>query len=236
MSKVLSITELADLLSRNWESEEASGFHPLDYIPSVTANGLSELVQAALPAQAAGGRAAPRHFAPDPDVARSQQIMPQPGDEDPIRQAWKAGFDNGVATEKRLSGETRVEDIEAIKQLREEIQQINLNALQQLESRMREAVLALCHQVIDDQAITPDKLTGRIQAALKLFTDTHNEKVIEVSTTDYALIEGAVPAEWKVLAKPGLTRGSIRVVTADGGIEDGPDQWKLALEEAIRTC
>jgi flagellar assembly protein FliH len=162
--------------------------------------------------------------------------MPSPAEDDPIRAAWKAGFEDGVATEKRLSLEMRGEDLDALNHLRDQVRQIGTASIHMLESRMREAVVALCRQVIDDCEIPPERLATRIETAVRMLSSAHNEKTIEVSPQDFKLLGGLLPAEWTVVPNPALTRGAIRVTTPDGGVEDGPEQWKLALEEAIRTC
>lgn len=235
MSKALSITELADLLARNaGEYEEQSYDMPVphdDVMPDLDA---ADAEQALAPVDAF----APRHFTPDPDVARvtGMAAIPQPSDEDPIRAAWKAGFEDGIATEKRLTREMRGEDMEAINGLRDQVRQIDIAAIQMMESRMREAVVALCHQVIDECPVSADRLVARIQTAVRMMTASHNHKSIEVSPEDLPLITGLLPQEWAVRANPDIARGAIRVISPEGGVEDGPEQWKLALEEAIRTC
>jgi flagellar assembly protein FliH len=77
---------------------------------------------------------------------------------------------------------------------------------------------------------------ARIQTAVRLFAAAHNEKTVEVNPADLKLLGGLLPAEWKLVANAEMARSAIRVLTPEGGVEDGPEQWKLALEEAIRTC
>lgn len=243
MAKALSITELADMLARG--SDDEPGFESMcpDDGPAESAAPGSRpptAERASVPMGAAGlgepAPPAPRHFSPDPDISRALGMVPQSSDEDPIRQAWKSGFEDGVATEKRLAREAQAEDVAALDALRGQVHQIDASGMQMLESRMRDAVVALCRQVIDDCPIAPDRLAARIQAAVRMLAATHNEKRVEVSPADFKLLGGHLPAEWTLLANPDLGRGAMRVMTAEGGIEDGPEHWKLALEEAIRTC
>lgn len=249
MTRALSITELAGLLAQGDDEGETAfetkGFEGDGPAPDTDTFGqpvqplsIAELAapMARTMGHAEAGPAMPRHFSPDPDIARALGVMPQSSEDDPIRQAWKSGFEDGVATEKRLAREMQGEDVEALTALGGQIHQIDTASLQVLESRMRDAVVALCRQVIDDCVIAPDRLAARIQIAVRMLSATHNEKRVEVSPADFKLLGGQLPAEWALTANPDLARGAIRVMTPEGGVEDGPEHWKLALEEAIRTC
>lgn len=232
MSKPLSISELADLLGNHFSTDEAE-FQPVDSAATARPIDMAALAQTAVQLQAAAF-ADSAHGGMTGDRA-VEGAEPQ-GSEEPLRQAWEAGFESGVAMERRLSREASGQDRELLTQLRDEIKLINADGVKMLESRLREAVLALCRQAIDDISIAPDRLAARIQAAVKQLVSGHNEKVIEVSSGDLEALRGTLPAEWTLVANADLPRGAIRVATPEGGIEDGPDQWKLALEEAIRTC
>ena len=37
-------------------------------------------------------------------------------------------------------------------------------------------------------------------------------------------------------ADASVERGGLRVETEDGGVEDGPEQWRRAIEEALGSC
>jgi flagellar assembly protein FliH len=230
MSKALSISELADLLGNHWTTDEAE-FQPVDSAETARPIDMATLAQTAVQLQAAA-LADAAHLGPDRAPADGAT---HPG-EDAVRQAWEAGFESGVAMERRLSREASGQDRELLDKLGEEIKLINADGVKLLENRLRETVLALCRQAIDEYSVSPEQLTTRIHAAVKLLATAHNERTIEVSPADLDMLRGTLPAEWKLLANAELARGAIRVATAEGGIEDGPDQWKLALEEAIRTC
>ena len=53
---------------------------------------------------------------------------------------------------------------------------------------------------------------------------------------DLALVAPRLPSEWKVSPDPALERGALRVETSNGGVEDGPAQWRHALAEAFHAC
>ena len=43
-------------------------------------------------------------------------------------------------------------------------------------------------------------------------------------------------ADWQVVPDPALARGALRVEAANGGVEDGPAQWRAAITEAFEQC
>ena len=232
MSKALSINDLAELLGNHFTTEEAE-FQPIDSAETARPIDMAALAQTAVQLQAAATATdATYSIAPGDRAGEGEQKTAEAA----LRQAWEAGFESGVAMERRLTRETSSQDRELLTQMRDEIKQINDDGVKMLENRLREAVLALCRQAIDDISIAPERLAARIQAAVKQLVSGHNDKTIEVSPGDLDTLRGTLPAEWKLVANPELVRGAIRVATPEGGIEDGPDQWKLALEEAIRTC
>lgn len=235
MSKALSISELAEMLGNHWTTDEAE-FQPVDSAATARPIDMAALAQTAVQLQAAAAHAGATHAALAADRAAPADGEEHQAGDDPLRQAWEAGFESGVAMERRLSREASGQDRELLSRLHDEIKLINGDGMKMLESRLREAVLALCRQAIDDYSVSPEQLTTRVHAAVKLLASAHNDTTIEVSPSDLETLRGTLPAEWKLVANAELARGAIRVATPEGGIEDGPDQWKLALEEAIRTC
>ena len=53
---------------------------------------------------------------------------------------------------------------------------------------------------------------------------------------DIPLLSSGFAAEWQVLPDRTLDRGAIRVETASGGVEDGPELWRRAIAEALHQC
>mgnify|MGYP004552044967 CR=1 FL=1 len=53
---------------------------------------------------------------------------------------------------------------------------------------------------------------------------------------DVAAAAARLPAGLDCAPDPGVERGGLRIETADGGVEDGPGQWRRILAEAFREC
>ena len=85
-------------------------------------------------------------------------------------------------------------------------------------------------------ALDAEGLAARILAAVAMLRRTQDERRVLLNPDDLLLLEGRLPAGFEVEADPSVERGGLRIETADGGIEDGPSQWRRILAEAFREC
>ena len=63
-----------------------------------------------------------------------------------------------------------------------------------------------------------------------------DDRVIRLHPDDMALVAPRLAPDWGVEPDPALERGSLRVETASGGVEDGPATWRRAIAEALHQC
>lgn len=101
---------------------------------------------------------------------------------------------------------------------------------------LRQTVEALCHEVLAEAAVDPSFLANRAQAAAAMLARAEDQRTFRLHPDDLALAGNRLPAEWSVLPDPSLERGSIRIETPAGGVEDGPERWRETLAEALRSC
>lgn len=139
------------------------------------------------------------------------------------------GYEDGVASataqaEQDAAARTRIEL--GLGRLAE-------NEEQRFEERLRETVLALCEQTLAPLAVDPDQLANRVSNALALLRRSEDERTLRLHPDDIALIEGRLPEHLRVEPDPAIERGGIRIETPEGGIEDGPAEWRRALTEAL---
>jgi flagellar assembly protein FliH len=57
--------------------------------------------------------------------------------------------------------------------------------------------------------------------------------VVHLHPDDLMLVADRLSDSIRVEPDPAMTRGQLLVETAEGGLEDGPDQWRRALSEAL---
>ncbi|MEO0061639.1 MAG: hypothetical protein RLZZ08_199 [Pseudomonadota bacterium] len=184
--------------------------------------------------QAAGG------FAPDRRFAVFTRARPDPADEppphDPVKDAFEQGFAEGYsaarseAVQQEQDRDARRETIELT------LARMDEQATQELAERLRQTVLALCEQAVLPLALDAEGLAARINRAVAMLQRAQDDRRVLLHPDDLALVQPRLPAGLAVEADPSVERGGLRIVTPDGGVEDGPGQWRRILAEAFREC
>ena len=106
----------------------------------------------------------------------------------------------------------------------------------QLRERLHQTVLALCEDAVLPLALDTEGLARRVEAAATLLQRKTDERVIHLHPTDHALILPQVDPSLTLVPDPAIERGALRIDTDDGGVEDGPAQWRQAVAEALAQC
>ncbi len=206
----------------------ASPDSPHPSIPSPEGEGkwVAQGVQKFAPSS--GFRSDARFAAPSPAPAH-----PGHPPEDPLTQAFADGFASGAElarAEARAEAETLAQAREALSLA---FTRLDAALAEQLRQHLRDTVAALCEAALAPMALDEDALLSRIERALALFARADDERVIRLNPEDIALVAPRFAADWQVLPDPALERGALRVEAANGGVEDGPAQWRLAIAEAL---
>lgn len=105
-----------------------------------------------------------------------------------------------------------------------------------LRERLRATVLQICSDMAGPVALDEAGLALRIDAAAALLRRKHDDRVIRLNPDDLALVRSRLDPSLGLVADPDMERGSLRIEGEDGGIEDGPQQWRNALGEALGAC
>jgi flagellar assembly protein FliH len=171
-----------------------------------------------------------------PSPAFDPEPFPQAEPEDPIAIAFAEGYAAGIAEAKARAGELAAADAAAREGLGIALTRLDRDLAEALRQRLRDTVAALCEAAIAPLALDEDALMRRIERAVALFARTEDERVIRLHPDDIALLAPRFTADWQVVPDAALERGSLRVETASGGIEDGPELWRRAIAEALHQC
>ncbi|RYY41093.1 MAG: hypothetical protein EOP59_11715, partial [Sphingomonadales bacterium] len=107
---------------------------------------------------------------------------------------------------------------------------------QLLQERLRVTVDAICQAMAGEIAIDSDRLSTRVEAAVSMLRRKHDERVVHLNPADIALVRERVDPALRLEPDASLRRGQLRVEGEDGGVEDGAEQWRAALAEALGTC
>jgi len=173
--------------------------------------------------------AVPVPFEPEHEATLPEDELP-----DPVALAYTQGF---AAGHEQASAEARA-DAEAEAAAREglalAIVKLDAELEEELRLRLRETVAALCEAALAPLALDEDALMHRIDKAVSMLARADDERVIRLNPKDIALLSDRLRAEWEVEGDPALERGSIRVESNNGGVEDGPDTWRRVIAEALQ--
>lgn len=151
---------------------------------------------------------------------------------DPLSEAWDAGF-RTAANQLRAD---MARDAVAITQLELACSRLAEKEAEVLAEKLRETVIALCNSVLDGASIDTDTLYRRIANALALLRRSTDERVLRLHPDDLALVGERLPPGLEIRPDPAFERGSLRIETTAGGVEDGPEHWRDAISAAVRAC
>lgn len=163
----------------------------------------------------------------------SEPAVPEDHAEDPLARAFSEGFAAGADQAQAEARAVASAESAAREALGLAFARLDQTLAEQLRQRLRDTVAALCEEALAPMALDEAALLRRIERALALFVRADDERVIRIHPDDMALIAPEMAQDWQVLPDPALDRGALRVETANGGVEDGPAQWRLAIAEAL---
>lgn len=164
-------------------------------------------------------------YADGQDVRPRRASSPEPRHEapvDPVEQARAQAFALGFDEGSRVTAEALAADQEARQRLADALEQFSPAASGTLSTMLSAAVIGLVSQIVGEVDIDVDLLRQRCETIAAFIDEGEGRGALHLHPDDVPLVEGmaiAVP----VVADAGLKRGCVRLDTADGWIEDGPD-------------
>lgn len=161
---------------------------------------------------------------------------PQPQSEDPVALAYAEGFAAGAAEARAEAQEQMRIEAEVREALSLSLTRLDHDMTEELRLRLRDTVAALCEAAIAPLALDEAALLTRISRAVDMLARADDERVIRMNPDDLALVAPRLRQDWNVQADAALARGAIRVEGTNGGVEDGPEQWRRAIAEAMDRC
>ena len=191
----------------------------------------------------ADSRIAPAAFAPSggfaPDARFTKRVAPLPPAilaADPLAAAWAEGYAEGTAFAEDQALALAEQRAAALGRIELAFARLDTAQEETLRQRLHETVTALCEAAIVPLALDPGALASRVARAAAMLARADDARVLRLHPDDLALVASRLPEGLAVEPDPALERGSLRMETASGGIEDGPDQWRRAIAEALSQC
>lgn len=173
-------------------------------------------------------------FRSDPRFAARSAAAVAP--EDPLAQAWADGFAAGFSEAQAAAQVSATEDAIARDKIELTLARLNAAQTEQLRQRLMVAVERLFETAIAPLALDKDAMTTRVTKAAAMLARADDDKVLRLHPDDLKLIGKQLPEDLEVVDDPALERGSLRIESISGGVEDGPAHWRRAIAEALSEC
>ena len=158
------------------------------------------------------------------------------GKADPVADAYARGREEGRHEALAEMAAQRAEEDAAREAITLAFAKFDEESGKQLRERLHQTVLALCEDAVLPMTLDTEGLARRVEAAATLLQRKTDERIIRLHPSDHALVLPLVDPSLTLLPDPGIERGGLRIDTDDGGVEDGPTQWRLAIAEALSQC
>lgn len=183
-----------------------------------------------------GGFCSDSRFAPPEQEPGANREPAEPVPADPLTLAWDEGYLAGL-TEVRAEAEmATAEQVAVLERLQFSLGQLDAQMQEQLRDRLIAAISALCEATLAPLALDRDALLRRIDKACAMLTRADDDKVLRLHPEDFKLIANNLPQTLAVNEDNSLERGTLRVETGSGGVEDGPATWRQAIAESLAQC
>ena len=175
-------------------------------------------------------------FQSDPRFCAEPRSTAQPAPVDPVAQAWDQGYAAGSAEATTAAATTAEADASAHTAITLSFARLDAQLAEDLRQKLLITVEALCEAAIAPLALDQPALAARVERAAAMLARADDERVLRLHPDDFKLVARHLPAGLEVLPDSALPRGAIRVETAAGGVEDGPENWRRAIAEALGQC
>ncbi len=161
---------------------------------------------------------------------------PDPIASDPQAKALAAAHAQGLAEGRAEADAEALALLEAHGRLSLAFERLDQQMEEELRTALRETVMTLCEHALAPLAIDEQALLARIERAAAMLSRAYDDRTIRLNPDDLSLLSESLRADWSVRPDPSLPRGTLRVESTEGGIEDGPETWRRAIAEALGPC
>lgn len=155
---------------------------------------------------------------------------------DILAETYGRGYAEGYAQAEHEASARILADDRARETLALSFTRLDATLAEDLRLRLRDTVAALCEAALGPLALDEVALVGRIERAVAMLARADDTRVVRLHPADIALVSERFHADWTVQGDPSLERGTVRVETPTGGVEDGPAAWRLAIAEALHSA
>lgn len=152
----------------------------------------------------------------------THNAMPAMTDDDLLEQARMEAFTLGFDEGCRVVGDAAAADAEARARLAEALELLTPAPSGMLSTMLSAAVVRLVEQIVGEVEIDIERLVQRCDTVAAFIEDNEDKSALHLHPEDVAMLEGEAIG-LKLIGDPAMHRGCVRLETADGWVEDGPD-------------
>jgi len=150
--------------------------------------------------------------------------------------AIAAAYAEGEAAGRAAALAQAVRDDGARRALALELAGLEGNLRDMLAARLAEAVAALCEATLAPLALDRDALQKRCIDAACAVGEGIIDASLRLHPEDIDLLDPGFAATWHIIADGALERGTVIFDMPEGAVRDGPEEWRMALREALGLC
>ncbi len=141
---------------------------------------------------------------------------------DPLEQARIEAFAQGFEEGCRVTEESMVADAEARNRLAEALEMLTPAPSGTLATMLSATVIRLVTQIVGEVEIDAELLQQRCETIAGFIDENEGKSALHLHPDDMPLVESSRVGV-KLVADASMSRGCVRLDTADGWVEDGPD-------------
>ena len=182
-------------------------------VASIPLGGMSQVKSGGFRNMFAQVRVAPRQAMHDSEPASEEDVLEQARIE-----AFAMGFEEG----SRVTEESHAAQTQARQRLAEALELLTPAPSGMLSTMLSATVVRLVEQIVGEVEIDIERLLQRCDSVAAFIEDNDDKRALHLHPEDIALLEGEGIGV-KLVPDGAMQRGCVRLETADGWVEDGPD-------------
>ena len=149
-------------------------------------------------------------------------VIEMEAEADPMEEARMEAFTMGFDEGCRITAQTHADATQAHDRLTQSLEMLSPAPSGMLSTMLSATVVRLVEQIVGEVEIDIERLVQRCDTVAAFIEDNQGKSALHLHPDDIALLEGESIGVSLVPDKA-LHRGCVRLETADGWVEDGPD-------------
>lgn len=162
------------------------------------------------------------YAAPPGRQTAAMRVVEEIEEDDPLEQARIEAFTMGFDEGNRIATEAAAADMDAITRLATSLEMLAPAPSGMLSTLLSATVVRLVQQIVGEVEIDIERLLQRCDTVAAFIESDDSKGALFIHPEDMPLLEGHEIGV-RLVPDPAMHRGCVRLETADGWVEDGPD-------------